>query len=194
MPPKTIAASRPLPIGNASTHCFAGRRYQRLSGSSGGGAAPTRSPSSLNPSAWRRVGAVRHARRHTSSLKFMIPNFPVGLRSETPRATTAPHISGGPRRIPVAASISLGRSGCHDFSASGHKRSPGGVCLNVTLLPVPPRPRGLSQLPRGSGGSCRTARPMSYIPINGFRSCFKTDAWDGQECPSYSRCRLGLPS
>src|SRR5438128_2591879 len=34
-PPKTIAPSRPLPTGRASTHWVAGRRYQRLNGSSG---------------------------------------------------------------------------------------------------------------------------------------------------------------
>ena len=32
MPPNTMAPSRPLPTGRASTHCAAGWRYQRVSG------------------------------------------------------------------------------------------------------------------------------------------------------------------
>ena len=45
MPPKIIPPNRPLPIGRASVHCTAGRRYQSDSGSSGGGASPWSRPS-----------------------------------------------------------------------------------------------------------------------------------------------------
>src|SRR5688500_8806411 len=81
MPPHTIAPRRPLPNGNASTHCVAGLRYQSLSAS-----VPASAPSPGTASACTGNGArpesaipapaaLNNSRRLRSMLIALVDSF-----------------------------------------------------------------------------------------------------------------------
>src|ERR1019366_783390 len=91
MPPNTMAASRPLPTGNASvSHLVAGRRYQRLNGSSGGEASCKKvncdlgfSASSASGDAAITLPAARDAQRNRTFFAFIILIFIFWIAAES---------------------------------------------------------------------------------------------------------------
>src|SRR5579863_893353 len=81
-PPKTIAPSRPLPMGSASTHSLAGLLYRsfRLSGFAVAGLAhPSRFPRERYPAT---VEAVARKRRRVNLLIKLSSQFGCGVRPD----------------------------------------------------------------------------------------------------------------